>query len=169
MQCHTKHNAQIYWSIFSFSTALWDKNPHWCRMRSRAFMFYCLCKFPLSENIVHNQTALYCNLPLCPPPAQAGARLDWSRHPLGGQSTSGGCFGSHTWWEESSLLLKLHAGQGLLVLEHAGVKHGRGPVGLLQGCPLGQGSHDIRGDALPSQTEGGQWERKKKKKKKVER
>jgi len=42
-----------------------------------------------------------------------------------------------------------------LVLEHAGVKHGRGPVGLLQGCPLGHGSHDTRGDTLPSQTEGG--------------
>lgn len=47
--------------------------------------------------------------------------------------------------------MKLHVGQGLLVLEHAGVKHGSGPVSFLQGCPLGQGSHDAGGDALPSQ------------------
>lgn len=53
--------------------------------------------------------------------------------------------------------MKLHVGQGLLVLEHAGVKHGSGPVSFLQGCPLGQGSHDAGGDALPSQKkrEGG--------------
>lgn len=47
--------------------------------------------------------------------------------------------------------MKLHVGQGLLVLEHAGVKHGSGSVSFLQGCPLGQGSHDAGGDALPSQ------------------
>lgn len=52
------------------------------------------------------------------------------------------------------MLLKLHVGQGLLVLEHAGVKHGSGPVSFLQGCPLGQGSHDAGGDALPSQKKG---------------
>lgn len=51
--------------------------------------------------------------------------------------------------------MKLHVGQGLLVLEHAGVKHGSGPVSFLQGCPLGQGSHDAGGDALPSQKKGG--------------
>lgn len=47
-----------------------------------------------------------------------------------------------------------------MVLEHAGVKHGRGPVGLVQGRPLGQRSHDTRGDALPGQTEGGRGEKK---------
>lgn len=50
--------------------------------------------------------------------------------------------------------MKLHVGQGLLVLEHAGVKHGSGSVSFLQGCPLGQGSHDAGGDALPSQKKG---------------
>lgn len=59
--------------------------------------------------------------------------------------------------------MKLHVGQGLLVLEHAGVKHGSGPIGFLQGCPLGQRSHETRGDALPSQKEGGPRPKKKKK------
>lgn len=51
--------------------------------------------------------------------------------------------------------MKLHVGQGLLVLEHAGVKHSSGPVSFLQGCPLGQGSHDTGADALVSQKKGG--------------
>lgn len=56
-----------------------------------------------------------------------------------------------------------------MVLEHAGVKHGRGPIGLLQGCPLGQGGHDTGGDALPSQREKENKKGEKKKKKKTDK
>lgn len=95
-----------------------------------------------------------CHFVIPPPHPQPG----YSTHPRGGRIVS------HTWWEERSLLLKLHVGQGLLVLKHAGVKHGSGPVSFLQGCPLGQGSHDAGGEALPSQKkgEGGISARKKK-------
>ena len=37
-----------------------------------------------------------------------------------------------TWWYEGSLLLKLHVGQGLLVLEHASIEHSGGTVGFFK-------------------------------------
>lgn len=43
-----------------------------------------------------------------------------------------------TWRNKRSLLLKLHVGQRLLVLQHAGIEHGGGTVGFLKGWSLWQ-------------------------------